>query len=130
MGGVGRTHPYERAIALVVENDPGIRLVMCDLLAQAGYRVAEASNGFSALRLAQREPLALVLLNLVLPEQSGLSVLAELGAAPATAHVPVIVVSGQPQVLRDAVIRAGAVIAKPFALTRCWLKSAAADSGQ
>ena len=92
--GVGRTHPWERAIALLVENDPWLRLVMCDVLAQAGYRVAEASNGFSALRLAQREPLALVLLNLVLPEQSGLSVLAELGAAPATAHVPVIVVSG------------------------------------
>ena len=116
MGEPGRPHPYERAIALVVENDPWIRLVMCDLLAQAGYRVTEASNGFSALRLAQREPLALVLLNLVLPEQSGLSVLAELRAAPATAHVAVIVVSVQPQVLRDAVIRADAMIAKPFAL--------------
>jgi len=89
--------------------------VMCDLLAQAGYRVTEASNGFSALRLAQREPLALVLLNLVLPEQSGLSVLAELKAALATAHVAVIVVSVQPQVLQ-MLIRADAMIAKPFAL--------------
>jgi len=43
-------------------------------------------------------------------------VLAELRAAPATAHVAVIVVSVQPQVLRDAVIRADAMIAKPFAL--------------
>jgi DNA-binding response OmpR family regulator len=81
----------------VVENDRWIRLVMCDLLVQAGYRVAEASNGFSALRLAQRELLALVLLDLVLPEQSGLSVLAELRAAHATAHVPVIVFSPQPR---------------------------------
>ena len=114
--GAGRLRPYEPEVALVVENDPWLRLVMCDLLARAGYRVARASNGFSALRLAQREPLALVLLNLVLPEQSGLSVLAELRAAPATAHVAVIVVSVQPQVLRDAVIRADAMIAKPFAL--------------
>ena len=98
-----------------MENDPWIRLVICDLLAQAGYRVTEASNGFSALRLAQREPLALVLLNLVLPEQSGLSVLAELKAALATAHVAVIVVSVQPQVLQ-MLIRADAMIAKPFAL--------------
>jgi DNA-binding response OmpR family regulator len=88
---------------------------MCDLLAQAGYRVAEASNGFSALRLAQREPLALVLLDLVLPERSGLSVLAELRASPATAHVPVIVISGRHQLLRDAVTQADLVIAKPFA---------------
>ena len=86
MGEPGRPHPYERAIALVVENDPWIRLVMCDLLAQAGYRVAEASTGFSALRLAHREPL--VLLDLVLRERSVLSVLAELRAAPATAHRP------------------------------------------
>jgi CheY-like chemotaxis protein len=80
---VNRTwpHPYERAIALVVENDPWIRLVMCDLLTQAGYRVAEASNGSSALRLSQPEPVALVLLNLLLAELSGLSVLAELRAA-------------------------------------------------
>ena len=113
--GVGRTHPWERAIALLVENDPWLRLVMCDVLAQPGYRVAEASNGFSALRLAQREPLALVLLDLVLPERSGLSVLAELRASPATAHVPVIVISGHHQLLRDAVTQADLVIAKPFA---------------
>ena len=113
--GVGRTHPWEPAIALLVENDRWLRLVMCDVLAQAGYRVAEASNGFSALRLAQREPLALVLLDLVLPERSGLSVLAELRASPATAHVPVIVISGHHQLLRDAVTQADQVIAKPFA---------------
>src|SRR4029077_12254007 len=107
-------HPCARAMALGVENDPWLRQVMCDLLAQAGYRVAQASNGFSALRLAQREPLALVLLDLVLPEQSGLSVLAELRAAPTTAHVPIIVISSHLQVLRDAVTQADAVIAKPF----------------
>ena len=88
---------------------------MRDLLVQDGYRVEEASNGFSALRLARRERLALVLLDLVLPDQSGLSVLAELRAAPATAHVPVIVFCGQPHELRDAVTQADAVIAKPFA---------------
>ena len=58
--------------------------------------------------------LALVVLDLVLPEQSGLSVLAELKATPATARVPVIVISGHPQALRDAVTQADAVIAKPF----------------
>jgi DNA-binding response OmpR family regulator len=115
IGEAGGRHPCERASALIVENDPWIRLVVCDLLAQAGYRVAEASPGCSALRLAQREPLALVLLDLVLPERSGLSVLAELRATPATAHVPVIVFGGQPHALRDAAIQADAVIAKPFA---------------
>ena len=104
----------EPPTALVIEHDRWIRLVMCDVLAQAGFRVASASNGFSAVRLARREPLALVVLDLVLPEQSGLSVLAELKATPATAHVPVIVISGHPHALRDAVTQADAVIAKPF----------------
>ena len=118
MSNAGETrtpHRSEPAGALVVENDRWIRLVMRDLLAQSGYRVAEASNGFSGLRLAQREPLALVLLDLALPERSGLSVLAELRAARSTAHVPVIVISGHPHVLRDAVSQADAVIVKPFA---------------
>jgi len=35
-----------------------------DVLAQAGFRVASASNGFSGVRLARREPLALVVLDL------------------------------------------------------------------
>ena len=99
IGAADRPHLPERAVALVAENDRWIRLVMRDLLAQDGYRVEEASNGFSALRLAKRERLALVLLDLVLPDQSGLSVLAELRAAAATAHVPVIVFCGQTQEL-------------------------------
>ena len=114
VGEAAGPYPCKPPIALVVEHDPWIRLVMCDVLAQAGFRVASASNGFSAVRLARREPLALVVLDLVLPEQSGLSVLAELKATPATAHVPVIVMSGYPQALRDAVTQADAVITKPF----------------
>src|SRR6266702_4000606 len=68
----------ERSIALVVEDDPWIRLLLRDLLTDEGYAVLEASNGSAALRLAQRQPPALVLLDLVLPEQSGLELLAEL----------------------------------------------------
>ena len=39
-------YPYERAIALVWITIPGFDWLMCDLLAQASYRVAEASKGF------------------------------------------------------------------------------------
>ena len=83
----------ERSIALVVEDDPWIRLLLRDLLTDEGYAVLEASNGSAALRLAQRQPPALVLLDLVLPEQSGLELLSELKSTHATAHVLVIAVS-------------------------------------
>ena len=83
----------ERSIALVVEYDPWIRLLLRDLLTDEGYAVLEASNGSTALRLTQRQPPALVLLDLVLPEQSGLELLTELKSTRATAHMPVIAVS-------------------------------------
>ena len=63
----------ERSIALVVEDDPWIRLLLRDLLTDEGYAVLEASNGSAALRLAERQPPALVPLDLVLPEQPGLA---------------------------------------------------------
>ena len=79
---------FERSIALVVEDDPWIRLLLRDLLTDERYAVLEASNGSAALRLAQRQPPALVLLDLVLPEQSGPELLAELKSTRATAHAP------------------------------------------
>ena len=79
-----------RSIVLVVDDDPWIRLLMRDLLTDEGYTVLEASNGFAALRLVERHAPTIVLLDLVLPEESGLVVLSELKSTRATAHVPVI----------------------------------------
>ena len=104
----------ERSIALVVEDDPWIRVLLRDLLTDEGYAVLEASNGSAALRLAQRQPPALVLLDLVLPEQSGLELLTELKSTRATAHVPVIAVSARTDLLAPAAELADAVVAKPF----------------
>ena len=116
----------ERSIALVVEYDPWTRLLLRDLLTDEGYAVLEASNGSAALRLAQRQPPALVLLDLVLPEQSGLELLAELKSTRATAHVPVIAVSARPDLLARAAELADAVVAKPFDIEELLTKIRAA----
>jgi DNA-binding response OmpR family regulator len=93
--------PQFRAIdCLVVEDDPWIRLLMRDLLTDEEYAVLEASNGWSAaLRLAERHPPALVLLDLVLPEPSGLDLLTVLKSMRATAHVPIIAVTARTDLL-------------------------------
>jgi DNA-binding response OmpR family regulator len=104
----------ERSIALVVEDDPWIRLLLRDLLTDEGYAVLESCNGSAALRFAQRQPPALVLLDLVLPEQSGMELLTELKSTRATAHVPVIAVSARTDLLARAAELADAVVAKPF----------------
>ena len=116
----------ERSIALVVEDDPWIRLLLRDLLTDEGYAVLEASNGSAALRLAQRQPPALVLLDLVLPEQSGLELLTELKSTRATAHVPVIAVSARADLLVRAAELADAVVAKPFDIEELLAKISAA----
>ena len=119
----------ERSIALVVEDDPWIRLLLRDLLTDEGYAVLKASNGSAALRLAQRQPPALVLLDLVLPEQWGLELLAELKSTRATAHVPVIAVSPRTDLLARAAELANAVVAKPFDIEELLAKISAARRG-
>lgn len=85
--------------------------------ADRGYQVLEASNGYTGLRVAQVERPAAIVLDLALPEMSGLEVLDELKGAPATARIPVVAISGVAEWLREAGCRgAAATIAKPFEL--------------
>jgi DNA-binding response OmpR family regulator len=102
-----------RDAALIIDDDPWIRTLLSDLLESEGYAVQEASNGSTALRLAERDCPSLVLLDLSLPEGSGLNVLADLRATPTTAGVPVIVVSGRADA-HTAAGQATAVLTKPF----------------
>ena len=103
---------------LVVEDDPWIRSLLTDLLPTEGYDVEEASNATGALRAAREHHPDVVLLDLALPEMSGLDVLRELRGDRATAGLPVIVASAYTDQLEatDAP-RADVVVQKPFDLT-------------
>lgn len=78
MSGAGETGG---ARVLVVDDDPAIRALLRQTLAQAGYAVGEAANAAQAL--AQRAALApdLALLDLGLPDRDGLEILPQLVAA-------------------------------------------------
>ena len=103
---------------LVVDDDPAIRGLLADLLADAGYAVRQAANGAEALRLAGERPQA-ILLDLAMPGLSGVDVLQRLGADPATRDVPVIVASAYPWALSAGQARRAAeVVWKPFDLPR------------
>lgn len=60
---------------LIVDDDPDIALVLHDLLSHAGYRVEVAGTGAEALAKAKLESFAAALLDLMLPDMDGLSVL-------------------------------------------------------
>jgi CheY-like chemotaxis protein len=79
---------------LVVEDDNWLRYVMAELLADDGYQVLEAETGTQALALVEQSAPDLVVLDLNLPELSGLDVLHALRAREQTVALPVIVMSG------------------------------------
>src|SRR3954454_15044012 len=80
---------------LVMEDDPSVRGLLQTLLDSEGYDVVTASDGLSGLVKASAQPPALVLLDIMMPDLGGLSVLQELQADPALAEVPVLVVTGR-----------------------------------
>ncbi len=66
---------FQHATVLIVDDDPDIALALHDLLAHAGYRVETAASGAAALTVAKTTPVDVVLLDLMLPDMDGLSVL-------------------------------------------------------
>ncbi|MBV9356948.1 MAG: response regulator [Chloroflexi bacterium] len=111
------TTAKEQKKVLVVEDDPWIRSLMADLLAGEGYDVVEAPDGKQGLELAsEREP-DVILLDLAMPEVSGLDVLHELKSSNPTRDIPVIVVSAYAMLMMGSdARRADGVIQKPFDL--------------
>jgi CheY-like chemotaxis protein len=102
---------------LVVEDDPWIRSLMADLLAGEGYSVVQASDGKAGLELAEENEPDVILLDLAMPEKSGLDVLHELKNSQPTSDIPVIIVSAYAMLMMGSdARRADGVIQKPFDL--------------
>lgn len=59
---------------LVVDDDPGIREVLCDYLAQHGYDAVGAASAAEMDRALARRPPDLIVLDLMMPGEDGLSV--------------------------------------------------------
>ncbi len=78
---------------LVVDDVATNRIVMKVKLAAACYSVLQADCGEAALRLAASEQPDLILLDVMMPDMSGVSVCERLKADPRTADIPIILVT-------------------------------------
>jgi two-component system cell cycle sensor histidine kinase/response regulator CckA len=87
-----RAAPPTTGIVLLVEDDLPVRRLARRALEGAGYRVLEAPDGESALRLAQSTLLDLVVTDIVMPGMSGLDLADRIAATHS--GVPVLFVSG------------------------------------
>lgn len=78
---------------LVVDDDSDSRELLARSLRKSGFSPVTASNGEQALRMAQVRPLIAITLDVMMPGMDGWSVLQALKANPATADIPVIMIS-------------------------------------
>lgn len=82
-----------RAKILVVDDEPDLAALMQFHLVRAGYEVTTAGNGWEAIDAVRRDPPALILLDLMLPDLDGFGVCEILRRDPLTATIPLIIVS-------------------------------------
>jgi CheY-like chemotaxis protein len=82
---------------LLVEDSKFLRMATQRALITAGYEVISSSDGEQALRLAREHLPALILLDVMLPKMSGLDVMKVLKNDPATAAIPVMMLTGLSQ---------------------------------
>jgi two-component system cell cycle response regulator DivK len=106
------------SILIVEDNEKNMKLVR-DILAHHGHRVIEATTGEEGVRLALSEQPELILMDIQLPDISGVDALARIRCDPALDAVPVLAVSAS--VMPDEqqrIVSSGfdAFIAKPISI--------------
>jgi CheY-like chemotaxis protein len=76
-------------ILLVEDNDDNRRIYVA-ILAHAGYRVLEATDGEAGIAIAQRERPGLILMDVSIPKIDGWEATRRLKADPSTSSIPII----------------------------------------
>ena len=104
-------------LVLVADDDPDILDLVRYRLERSGYQVATATDGAEAVRLAGELSPALAVLDVMMPSLDGLEATRRLRGDPATARIPVILLTAKAQ---DADVQEGFLagaddyIRKPF----------------
>jgi CheY-like chemotaxis protein len=84
-----------RRTVLVVEDDARFARILFDLAPELGYRCLVAQDAREGMELAQAQVPDAVLLDILLPDETGLAVLQRLKADPRTRHIPVHALSAE-----------------------------------
>jgi len=83
-----------KTLFLVIEDDPLLRESLTELLKLNGFRIVEAGDGQTGIKLAQSLQPDCILLDLRLPDTDGFAVLRRMKKEEQTAQIPVVVLSG------------------------------------
>ncbi|MEN0020590.1 MAG: response regulator [Planctomycetota bacterium] len=113
-----QTLPSTKSV-LIVEDEPEFAELLSLHLERAGYAARSVHNGRDALAIATREPPDLILLDVMLPELSGTEVASRLRSNPATAEIPIIMVTAKSEEVDEIVgltVGADDYVSKPVSM--------------
>jgi len=79
---------------LIVDDDPDVRLFNATVVEESGYTPVEAANGEEGLKIVKKDRPDLVILDVLMPKQSGIRLYRELKTDKALIGIPVIMLSG------------------------------------
>ncbi|MEJ2038984.1 MAG: response regulator [Desulfosarcinaceae bacterium] len=79
---------------LVVDDDPDVRLFNITVVEENGYIPLEATNGEEGMRLIQNEKPDLVILDVLMPRESGVRLYRQIKTDAKLKQIPVIILSG------------------------------------
>ena len=99
----------EQPKILIIDDDPNLRRALKIRLQANHYDTVQASDGYAAMAVAQRENPNLIILDLGLPAGDGFVVLKRLQDSDALSSIPVIVLTARdPQSNQEKALQAGA----------------------
>lgn len=85
----------EQKTVLIVEDEPDTAEMFAEMMRLSGFRVLKAYGGENALSILSQETPDAIVLDMMMPEMSGLDLLGRLRQQPATRKLPVVVVSAK-----------------------------------
>ena len=95
---------------LVVDDEPDLRYILRWIFERAGHEVIDAGHGEAALTTVRMSPPDLVLTDMMMPVMDGAELIRRLRGDPATAQIPIIAVTGDPDLAGGADV----VFTKPW----------------
>lgn len=101
---------------LIVEDEPSIQSVLKELLTDAGYDTATASDGVEALERFQRDKYDLVLLDIMMPELDGYSVCKAIRETSGTPVIMLTALDDEEAQVKAFELQADDYITKPFSI--------------
>ncbi|SDD42415.1 response regulator [Aquimonas voraii] len=86
------------ARVLIVDDSPSQLMGMKKIMEKLGHEVISAEDGAQGVEVAKRELPDLILMDVVMPNLNGFQATRSISKEPATAHIPIVLVTTKDQV--------------------------------